>query len=138
MTVSRRTILASGAAAVAAGALPATGPAQAAAPKVGKQAPGFFRWNVGDFEVTAIHDGVVQGPVEAGRIPNASLDDVKKLYAANFMSTERLTNHFTTIVVNTGSKLVLIDSGFNNNGAPTTGQMAANPHFSQLKGASGL
>jgi glyoxylase-like metal-dependent hydrolase (beta-lactamase superfamily II) len=127
MPVSRRTLIAAGAAALAMPALPgASGSAHAAAPMLGTQAPGFFRWKVGTFEVTALHDGVVRGPVEQGRIPNAPLDEVKKLLAANFMSTEVATNHFTTLVVNTGSKLILIDSGFNNNGAPTTGQMAVN------------
>lgn len=127
MQISRRSMITAGAAALALPALPQlSGSAQAAAPKLGQQAPGFFRWKVGDFEVTAIHDGVVRGPVEPSRIPNATLDDVKKLLAANFMSTTELVGHFTTLVVNTGSKLVLIDTGFNNNGAPTTGQMAVN------------
>ncbi len=126
-SLSRRAILAASAAALGAGALPAgVGLAQAAAPMVGKQAPGFFRWKVGEFEVTAVHDGVARGPIDPARIPNAPLDEVKKLLAANFMSTEQATNHFTTIVVNTGQKLVLIDTGFNNSGAPTTGQMGAN------------
>lgn len=127
MPVSRRTVIAAGAAALAMPALPGlSGSARAAAPQVGKQAPGFFRWKVGEFEVTALHDGVVRGPLDPGRTPNAPLDEVKKLLAANFMSTEQATNHFTTLVVNTGSKLILIDAGFNNNGAPTTGQMAVN------------
>lgn len=127
MSVSRRSIIAAGAAALATPMLPGQIlPARAAAPLVGTQAPGFFRWKVGEFEVTALHDGVVRGPVEQGRIPNAPLEDVKKLLAANFMSTEQATNHFTTLVVNTGTKLILIDSGFNNNGAPTTGRMAVN------------
>lgn len=127
MSVSRRSLIAAGAATLAMPALPVlTTTARAAAPMTGAQVPGFYRWMVGTFEVTALHDGVARGPVEAGRIPNAPLDDVKKLLAANFMPTEQFTNHFTTLVVNTGSKLILIDSGFNNNGAPTTGKMATN------------
>ena len=124
MPLSRRTLMAAAAAAPALPQLIST--AHAGAPPVGKQAPGFYRFKVGDFEVTALHDGVVQGKIEQGRIPNAPLEDVKKLLAANFMSDEILTNHFTTIVVNTGSKLILIDCGFNNNGAPSVGKMAEN------------
>ena len=124
MPLSRRTLMAAAAAAPALPQLIST--AHAGAPPVGKQAPGFYRFKVGEFEVTALHDGVVQGKVEQGRIPNAPLEDVKKLLAANFMSDEILTNHFTTIVVNTGSKLILIDCGFNNNGAPSVGRMAEN------------
>ena len=127
MSMSRRTLMATGAAALAVPVFQGSiAPAQAAAPMIGKQVPGFYRWKVGEFEVTAIHDGIVRGPIDPNRIPNAPLDEVKKLLAANFMSTEQATNHFTTIVVNTGSKLVLIDTGFNNSGAPTTGQMGAN------------
>ncbi len=124
MPLSRRTLMAAAAAAPALPQLIST--AHAGAPPVGKQAPGFYRFKVGEFEVTALHDGVVQGKIEQGRIPNAPLEDVKKLLAANFMSDEILTNHFTTIVVNTGSKLILIDCGFNNNGAPSVGRMAEN------------
>jgi glyoxylase-like metal-dependent hydrolase (beta-lactamase superfamily II) len=101
-------------------------PAQAAAPKLGTQAPGFFRFNIGDFEVTALHDGTVESKIDDKRIPNAPLDEVLKLMESQYMPTNPAINQFNTMVVNTGSKLILIDSGFNNNGAPTTGRLAAN------------
>ena len=37
------------------------GPRAAAAPLVGKQAPGFYRYKVGDIEVTVVTDGVARG-----------------------------------------------------------------------------
>lgn len=127
MPMSRRSIIAAGAAGLAAPALPLLpSPAVAAAPRVGRQAPGFFRWMVGEFEVTALHDGVVRAPLDPGRIPNVPVEEVRQAMMANFMPVEPIVNHFTTLVVNTGPKLVLIDAGFANNGAPTTGQMAAN------------
>lgn len=101
-------------------------PTFAAAPKVGKQAPGFFRFNVGDFEVTALHDGSVAGEIDEKRIPNVPLADVLKHMESQHIPTKPFINQFNTLVVNTGSKLVLIDSGFANNGAPTTGKLAAN------------
>lgn len=101
-------------------------PAIAAAPKLGTQAPGFFRFNVGDFEVTALHDGSVAGELDEKRIPNVPLADVVKHMESQHISTKPFVNQFNTMVVNTGSKLVLIDSGFANNGAPTTGKLAAN------------
>jgi glyoxylase-like metal-dependent hydrolase (beta-lactamase superfamily II) len=116
--------------AVAAGAatlpLITTSSAIAAAPKVGTQAPGFFRFNIGDFEVTALHDGTVEAKIDDKRIPNAKLEDVLALMQSQYMPTDPAINSFNTLVVNTGSKLVLIDCGFNNNGQPTTGRMAAN------------
>ena len=119
--MDRRTFLAT-AAATALAPLPAF----AAAPKLGMQAPGFFRFNVGDFEVTSLHDGTVTGDFVPERFPNAKPEDVLALMESQYMSTKPVVNTFNTMVVNTGSKLVLIDSGFNNNGAPTTGRLAAN------------
>lgn len=127
MTLSRRSMLAATSAAAAAAVLPVgTGPTLAGAPPVGKQAPGFFRYKLGDFEITALHDGVVQRQVQQAYIPNMPVEDVKKVMAAQFMNPEVTPNHFTVMTINTGSKLILIDSGFNNNGAPTTGQLGAN------------
>jgi glyoxylase-like metal-dependent hydrolase (beta-lactamase superfamily II) len=111
----------------AAGALVAsTLPAFAAAPMIGKQAPGFFRFKVGDFEVTSLHDGTNAGEFDPKRFPNAKPEEVLALMESQYMPTKPVVNSFNTMVVNTGSKLVLIDTGFANNGAPTTGRMAAN------------
>ncbi len=123
MDLSRRTALATAGAALASTA--ASAPAVAGAPPVGKQAPGFMRWKVGDFEVTAINDGVVPRRIEQANIPNAPMEDIEKTLAANFMDRTGV-NYFNTMIVNTGAKLVAIDSGFANNGAPTVGQMGAN------------
>lgn len=125
MSMSRRTALVSAAAVLAAPALPIPA-ARAAAPKVGKQVAGFYRFNVGDFEVTALHDGHTNYEVNATRFPNAPVDDVIKLMDAQFIPSKPGVSPFNTMIVNTGSKLILIDAGFANNGAPTTGQMAAN------------
>jgi glyoxylase-like metal-dependent hydrolase (beta-lactamase superfamily II) len=125
MSMSRRTALVSVAAVLAAPALPVS-TARAAAPKVGKQVAGFYRFNVGDFEVTALHDGHTNYEVNAQRFPNVPVDDVIKLMDAQFIPSKPGVSPFNTMIVNTGSKLILIDAGFANNGAPTTGQMAAN------------
>ena len=59
--LSRRAMLGGAAAFAAAGSLIDT-PARAAAPMIGKQGPGFYRYKVGDFEVTAFNDGFVKVP----------------------------------------------------------------------------
>jgi glyoxylase-like metal-dependent hydrolase (beta-lactamase superfamily II) len=124
MSMTRRSLLAVAGAA----ALPSTSitPLLAAAPKLGTQAPGFFRFNIGDIEVTALHDGSVESKIEASRIPNVPVEDVLEHMESMHMPTNPAINQFNTMVVNTGSKLVLIDCGFANNGAPTTGRMLAN------------
>ncbi|MGL5447373.1 MAG: MBL fold metallo-hydrolase [Rhabdaerophilum sp.] len=104
--------------------------ARAAAPMVGVQAPAFFRMKIGAFEVTALHEGVASRPLDASFVRNAELKDVQAVLAENFLPTETLNISFTTLVVNTGSKLVLIDTGFADNGGPTNGRTLA-----QLKAA---
>jgi glyoxylase-like metal-dependent hydrolase (beta-lactamase superfamily II) len=125
MTIDRRTVFAAAAGAAAASALPA-GPAFAAQPKSGRQAPGFYRFMIGDFEVTALHDGQANREMTQAFIPNVPLEDVLKTMRDQFMPTAPAISPFNTLVVNTGSRLVLIDCGFSDNGAPTTGRMAEN------------
>jgi len=123
MMLSRRAALAATAAATLLPLVPTGG--QAAQPQSGQQAPGFYRFKVGDLEVTAINDGVASRPLE-GFIRNASLDEVKQALGAAFLPTDKLTIPFTTLVVNTGSRLILLDTGNGNSGAPTTGTWMTN------------
>jgi len=118
MPISRRTAL--GAAVVAALTPSMLRSGKAAQPAAGSQAPGFYRFKVGDLEVTAINDGFATRPL-AGFIKNASDQDVEKALAAAFLPTDKIVIPFTTLVVNTGGKLVLLDTGNGDAGAPTTG-----------------
>src|SRR6266545_3244906 len=108
--LTRRTMLA-GAAAVAAAPLAATSPAGAAAPPAGKQAPSYYRYKVGDYELTAILDGVRQVKLDTSPIRNAKLEDVQALLAASYLPKDQVGFYFHPTLVNTGSKLVLLDTG---------------------------
>ncbi|MCA1952919.1 MAG: MBL fold metallo-hydrolase [Hyphomicrobiales bacterium] len=99
--------------------------ALARAPIAGTSAPAFYRFKLGEFEVTALHEGEFTRPLDAGFVRNAPLDEVQKVLAESFLPTDRLTISFTALLVNTGSKLVLIDTGFNDNGGPTNGRAVA-------------
>ena len=99
--------------------------AEAAQPFATTQAPGYFRYRVGDIQVTAINDGTAQRMSE-GLIPNAPPGALQQQLADLFLPTDKLTITFTTLVVNTGSKLVLIDTGNGDLGAATTGSWMAN------------
>jgi len=118
MDLTRRHIL-GGAAALAAT------PALAKAPFAGTQAAGFHRAKLGDIEVTTINDGFFVRPV-AGFVKNAMDDDVKAAVDAARLPGNGVFIPFTTVVVNTGSKLVLIDCGNGDSGAPTSGTWMAN------------
>jgi len=108
--ITRRATL-KGAAAAAVAPLAATLPASAAAPVSGKQAPAYYRYKVGDFEVTAILDGVRPVKIDANTARNAKPEEVQAVLAASRLPTDQVGYYFHPTVVNTGSKLVLLDTG---------------------------
>lgn len=116
-TIQQRTLSALVAAVCLAGA------AHASAPMVKTPAPGYSRIMLGQFEITPLSDGTVDLPVQ-----DMLSQDVKK-------STEALTKAHLKLpvetsdnayLVNTGSKLVLIDSGAGSFFGPTLGKLVAN------------
>jgi glyoxylase-like metal-dependent hydrolase (beta-lactamase superfamily II) len=121
--VTRRNVLAGSAAAtLAAGAEPAA----AAVPAAGKQAPALYRYRIGAFELTALYDGIWYRPITDKFIRNAPFADVERALDAAFMPHDRLATPFTTLAVNTGQKLVLIDTGTGGQISPTAGQVVDN------------
>ena len=99
--------------------------AHAAAPLSKTQAPGFYRYALGDLELTAVHDGFFARPLD-GLVTNAPLQTVQDAAAATFLPTDRIMIPFTTTVINTGSRLVLIDTGNGDSGAVTSGKWMTN------------
>jgi len=118
---TRREILLSGAAATATaiGHVPAHG----AAPPIGKQAPGYYRYKIGSYEVTVVLDGARSWPLDMVR--DVTKEDVSAALAAAYLDKDKMTFPYVPIVVNTGAKLVVIDPGLG-------------PHlYEQSKGAVG-
>lgn len=125
-TFDRRTALTAAGATAIAAALPGlAAPARAAAPPVGKQVAGFYRYKVGDIEITVVTDGVNRFPLTDGFVTNAKKDDVNAALAAAYLPPDQMAIPYSPIVVNTGSKLIVIDTG--------TGEA----NFVQSKGAAG-
>lgn len=108
--LNRRSVLTGAVAASAATALTPIA-TQAAAPPVGKQNVGFYRYKVGSFEVTVITDGATTSPLNPVYVANAQKDAVNAALEADFLEKDKVTHAFTPVVVNTGSKLVAIDTG---------------------------
>ena len=125
MTALSRRSLFGGAAAIAA-ASSVSAPARAAAPMAGKQGPSFYRYKVGDFEVTVLNEGIARNATPQNMAVNKTLPDVQKALGDAFLPTDHVINQFNIVVVNTGKNLVLLDSGFGDNGPPTVGSLAAN------------
>jgi glyoxylase-like metal-dependent hydrolase (beta-lactamase superfamily II) len=123
MLMTRRTLIAgSGSAVLAAGA----DPVLAAAPPAGKETPGIYRYQIGTFELTALYDGIWYRPVTERFIRNAPFAEVESALADAFMPADKLSTPFTTLVVNTGNRLVLIDTGTGGQIAPSAGALRAN------------
>src|SRR5205807_14770 len=126
MTALTRRDLFAGTALAGAGAFVAREPALAAAAEMGKQVPGLYRYQVGSFELTAIYDGVWYRPIDDKFIRNADYGAVRKAMADAFMPAEKLATPFTTLLVNTGNKLILLDTGTGGQVAPTAGALGQN------------
>jgi glyoxylase-like metal-dependent hydrolase (beta-lactamase superfamily II) len=112
--VSRRRVL-TGAATASAAAMMGEfswSPAHAEAPQIGKPAPNFYRYKVGDFEVSVVSDGVIRLKLPPTFVANVKAEDVASALRANFLDPEQFNNTYTPIVVNTGKNLVVIDTGF--------------------------
>ena len=127
MNLSRRHFMATAAAAsVAPAVVSATHTAQAAAPMTGKPAASFYRFKVGDFEVTTLHDGLIKVANPAAMITNKTPEEINQALDIAMIPRDNLRNPFVPTIVNTGKNLVLIDTGFGDNGPPSVGMMAAN------------
>jgi glyoxylase-like metal-dependent hydrolase (beta-lactamase superfamily II) len=111
--LSRRDLLA-GAAAVGAATVAtpfANSVARAAVPPVGAQAPGFYRYKVGSYECTSINDGARLFPMPDTFVTNVPKDDALAAAEAAYMPKGMVTVPFNPQLINTGSKLILIDCG---------------------------
>jgi glyoxylase-like metal-dependent hydrolase (beta-lactamase superfamily II) len=122
--LSRRSLL-TGTAAVTAAATAPSLPVHAAAPPVGKQAPGFYRYKVGDIEVTVVTDGATRFRFPDGFVTNKNRDEVNAAWTAMFQEKDQMLIPYSPIAVNTGSKLVVIDTG------------TSEANFERSKGAAG-
>ena len=85
-----------------------------------KTQPGFYRMMLGDFEVTALNDGVVAYPVSRV-LPTATAAQIKRGLLENGL-TDPVGLSYNAFLINTGSKLVLIDTG-------TGGKLDNEPEF---------
>lgn len=119
MTVSRRHLLAAGLAALPLASAAARSPLQGAA------APATYRYRVGEVEVTEIGDGVALRQVD-GFVRNADAAEVRRVLADAFLPTDQFPVGFTTLALDIGGRLVLIDTGNGAFALPTSGTWMRN------------
>src|ERR1700736_168650 len=135
MELTRRHALAAGAVSAAAPLLPAI-PANAAAPVADKQAPSYYRYKVGDIQVTVVSDGKNVFKLEDSFITNAKKDEVNAALVKAFMPPDMMTIYFAPLVINTGGKLVVLDTG--NGALAKANSKGANGLFADNMAAAGF
>lgn len=81
----------------------------AAAPQVKTPAPGFYRIMLGSYEVTALSDGVLRLPVDK-LLLNSSPKQIETALAEHHQGLPVVTS-VNAYLINTGSKLILVDTG---------------------------
>ena len=94
-----------------------------AAPISGKQAPGFYRQKVGDYEVTVVSDGTLtlDATIFTGDEAGA-----EKLLRDAHLPKMGFTTPLNTWLINTGQKLILVDAGGGTHFAPSIGRLPQN------------
>ncbi len=97
-------------------------PAFAAAPMAKTPAPGYFRMMLGDFEITPLSDGTVDLPVD--KLLTQKADKTNSALAKAHLKAPLETSD-NAFLVNTGSKLILIDTGAGVLFGPTLGKIQA-------------
>ncbi len=126
----RRAFLAGSAAAAVAAAT--TDPAHAAAAMKRTQVPGYYRFVLGDFEITVLSDGSYEIPTTLTGT-NVPREEVQAFLARNFLNPETRTSHVNIPLINTGRELVLVDVGGGANWRATAGKLVENMAASGYK-----
>ncbi|WP_371322881.1 MBL fold metallo-hydrolase [Dechloromonas sp. ZY10] len=99
-------------------------PLWAEAPQQKTQVPGYYRLNLGQFEVTALYDGAIE--LDSKLLKNASEREKQQLLARQFVKGPKVQTAVNAYLVNTGSKLILVDAGAAKLFGPSLGHIGDN------------
>jgi glyoxylase-like metal-dependent hydrolase (beta-lactamase superfamily II) len=127
LPISRRRLLA-GTSAVAAAGLLGAFPSQTAfakAPMRDTQAPYFYRFKLGNFEGTIVSDGTLPLGKPEDNFVGLTKPEMGEQLTDNFLPLENVVLEQNALVINTGDKLVLFDTGMGGLKlfGPTTGKL---------------
>jgi glyoxylase-like metal-dependent hydrolase (beta-lactamase superfamily II) len=87
--------------------------------------PGFYRFSLGQFQITVVSDGTIAFPAEA-LWPEATKEERDAVLVSDFQPTDKSTLQVNVLAVNTGDRLVLIDAGSWGKFQPTAGRLLQN------------
>lgn len=98
--------------------------AQAEAPQVATQVPGYYRMQLGQFEITALFDGAIE--LDTQLLKNARPADLQRLLSRMFVGNPKMQTAVNAYLINTGAHLVLVDAGAAKLFGPTLGYVLQN------------
>jgi glyoxylase-like metal-dependent hydrolase (beta-lactamase superfamily II) len=84
--------------------------ALAADPGVTKASPGYYQFELGEFHVTAVCDGVFSLPTDS-IATNVEAVEKKAYFDAHYIAPDEFKLQLNTLVVDTGQKRILVDTG---------------------------
>jgi glyoxylase-like metal-dependent hydrolase (beta-lactamase superfamily II) len=107
--------------------------AHAKAPLAVDQAPYFYRFNHGKIQATIVSDGTLPLGEPSASFLGTSKEEVAKMLTDNFLSPTSVVLEQNVLVLNTGDKMILFDTGMGSSTmfGPTTGKL-----LSSLKAAA--
>ena len=96
----------------------------AQAPLVQTQVPGYYRMQLGQFEITALYDGAIY--LGTKLLYDAKPADLDRLLARMFVGNPSMQNAVNAYLINTGEHLVLVDAGAAKLFGPNLGHVLEN------------
>jgi glyoxylase-like metal-dependent hydrolase (beta-lactamase superfamily II) len=79
------------------------------APMVKTQVPGYYRMQLGQFEITALYDGRIE--LDTQLLKNVQPGDLDRLLKRFFVGNPKMATSVNAYLINTGPHLVLVDAG---------------------------
>lgn len=85
--------------------------AAAKAPLLGTVIPGWYRFRIGDFEATIVSDGLLDLGKATDQFPAAPASEIEEIMGQEFLPMAPMMLEQNCLILNTGDRLVLFDSG---------------------------
>ena len=120
MSLSRRRLLAGASATTALGLFGSAPEARAKAPMQNTQAPSFYRFKIGSIEATVVSDGPLPIGPASRTFRGPSEAELGKMFADHFLPTDNVVLEQNALVINTGDRLALFDTGMSSVKRPNT------------------
>jgi glyoxylase-like metal-dependent hydrolase (beta-lactamase superfamily II) len=96
----------------------------ASSPQIKSQSPGFYRMMVGEFEVTALFDGFF--PIKPKEVLKPQLTKKQQNLLSRLNQENLLPTSINGFLINTGSRLILVDTGCGAFFGPSFGRLLSN------------